>query len=80
MIHVTNADYPVYGGEIARASSNVTSYFNRDAFLGFQLYASAKKVTGPFPSSGLTLVNGMYDALKIDPEAACKSTAVRFGC
>ncbi|KAB5595882.1 Cannabidiolic acid synthase [Ceratobasidium theobromae] len=60
----------VYGGEIARASSNVTSYFNRDAFLGFQLYASAKKVTGPFPSSGLTLVNGMYDALKIDPEAA----------
>ncbi|CAE6464421.1 unnamed protein product [Rhizoctonia solani] len=60
----------VYGGEIARASSNVTSFFNRDAFLTFQFYASAKNLTSPYPSSGLTFVNGMYDALKISPEAA----------
>ncbi|KAH7336985.1 hypothetical protein B0J17DRAFT_665717 [Rhizoctonia solani] len=60
----------VYGGEIARASSNVTSYFNRDAFVTFQFYASAKNLTGLYPSSGLTFVNEMYDALKISPEAA----------
>ncbi|CAE6458467.1 unnamed protein product [Rhizoctonia solani] len=60
----------VYGGEIARASSNVTSYFNRDAFLTFQFYASAKNLTGLYPSNGLAFVNEMYDALKILPGAA----------
>lgn len=60
----------VYGGEITRASSNVTSFFNRNAFLTFQFYASAKKITEPYPSSGLTFVSGMHDALKVDPEAA----------
>ncbi|CAE6413746.1 unnamed protein product [Rhizoctonia solani] len=60
----------VYGGEIARASSNLTSFFNRDAFLTFQFSASAKNLTGTYPSSGLTFVTGMYDALKISPEAA----------
>ncbi|CAE6538198.1 unnamed protein product [Rhizoctonia solani] len=60
----------VYGGEIARAFSNVTSYFNRDAFLSFQFYASAKNITGPYPSNGLAFVDGMHDALKISPEAA----------
>ncbi|CAE6527235.1 unnamed protein product [Rhizoctonia solani] len=60
----------VYGGEIARASSDVTSFFNRDAFLTLQFYASAKNLTGPYPSNGLTFVDGMYDALKISPEAA----------
>ncbi|KAJ1303325.1 hypothetical protein OPQ81_011521 [Rhizoctonia solani] len=60
----------VYGGEITRASSNVTSFFNRDAFLTFQFYASAKSLSGPYPSSGLNFVDGMYDSLKISPEAA----------
>ncbi|KEP54297.1 FAD-linked oxidoreductase [Rhizoctonia solani 123E] len=64
------AKVDVYGGEIARASSNVTSFFNRDAFLTFQFYASAKNLTGSYPSNGLTFVDGMHDALKIFPEAA----------
>ncbi|ELU38262.1 glucooligosaccharide oxidase [Rhizoctonia solani AG-1 IA] len=65
----------VYGGEIARASSNVTSFFNRDAFLTFQFYASAKNLTSPYPASGLTFVSGMHDTLQVSPEAACKKRA-----
>ncbi|KAF8713229.1 Berberine and berberine like, partial [Rhizoctonia solani] len=64
------AKVDVYGGEIARASSNVTSFFNRDAFLTFQFYASAKNLTSPYPASGLNFVSGMHDTLQVSPEAA----------
>jgi hypothetical protein len=62
----------VYGGEIARATSDVTSFFNRDAFLTFQFYASAKPLSSPYPASGFTFLDGMHDAVKVDSAAACR--------
>ncbi|QRV92529.1 FAD-binding domain protein [Ceratobasidium sp. AG-Ba] len=60
----------VYGGEIARASSDVSSYFNRNAFLTFQFYASAKPLSAPYPASGIAFLDGMHDTLKVNNEAA----------
>ncbi|QRV77710.1 FAD-binding domain protein [Ceratobasidium sp. AG-Ba] len=60
----------VYGGEIARASSDVSSYFNRNAFLTFQFYASAKPLSAPYPESGIAFLDGMHDTLKVNNEAA----------
>ncbi|KAG8752535.1 hypothetical protein FRC12_011904 [Ceratobasidium sp. 428] len=60
----------VYGGEIARASSDVSSYFNRDTFLTFQFYASAKPLTVPYPASGITFLDGMHDSVQVDSQAA----------
>ncbi|KAG9127035.1 hypothetical protein FRC07_000920 [Ceratobasidium sp. 392] len=60
----------LYGGEIARASSDVSSYFNRGAFLTFQFYASAKPLTAPYPASGITFLDGMHDSVQVDNQAA----------
>ncbi|KAG8743333.1 hypothetical protein FRC10_012212 [Ceratobasidium sp. 414] len=61
----------VYGGEIAKAASNVSSYFNRDTFLTFQFYASAKPLSAPYPASGITFLDGMHDTIQVDTQAAC---------
>ncbi|KAG8686625.1 hypothetical protein FRC08_012412 [Ceratobasidium sp. 394] len=60
----------VYGGEIARAASNVSSYFNRDTFLTFQFYASAKPLSAPYPESGIIFLDKMHDTIQVDTQAA----------
>ncbi|KAG9084699.1 hypothetical protein FRC06_003940, partial [Ceratobasidium sp. 370] len=60
----------LYGGEIARAASDVSSYFNRDTFLTFQFYASAKPLSAPYPASGIAFLDGMHDTIQVDTQAA----------
>ncbi|CAE6520828.1 unnamed protein product [Rhizoctonia solani] len=60
----------LYGGEIATQGADATSFAHRDAILSFQLYANSKNLQPPFPSDGISFVDGMLNALEPNPQAA----------
>ncbi|KAG8691326.1 hypothetical protein FRC11_004971 [Ceratobasidium sp. 423] len=60
----------LYGGEITTQGADATSFAHRDAILSFQLYANSKNLQPPFPSDGISFVNGMLNALEPNPQAA----------
>ena len=74
----------VYGGQIARIPVNATAYTNRDAQMGFQLYASSHNtsdITAGYPlEEGKTFLQGMVDSLTGggQPAAACASPFFLF--
>ncbi|KDN51783.1 hypothetical protein RSAG8_00331, partial [Rhizoctonia solani AG-8 WAC10335] len=60
----------LYGGQITSQGADSTSFAHRDAILSFQLYANSKNLQPPFPSDGVSFVNGMLNALEPNPRAA----------
>ncbi|QRV86657.1 FAD-binding domain protein [Ceratobasidium sp. AG-Ba] len=60
----------LYGGQIKTLAADSTSFAHRDAILSFQLYASSKNYKPPYPSDGISFVNGMLNALDPNPQAA----------
>ncbi|KEP49468.1 reticuline oxidase [Rhizoctonia solani 123E] len=60
----------LYGGQISTQGADSTSFAHRDAILSFQLYANSKNLQPPFPSDGISFVNGMLSALDPNPQAA----------
>ncbi|KAG8776303.1 hypothetical protein FRC12_000996 [Ceratobasidium sp. 428] len=60
----------LYGGAIKDQGADATSFAHRDAILSFQLYASSKNYNPPYPSDGISFVNGMLNALEPSPQAA----------
>ncbi|KAG8776302.1 hypothetical protein FRC12_000995 [Ceratobasidium sp. 428] len=60
----------LYGGVIKSLGADATSFAHRDAILSFQLYASSKNYKPPYPSDGISFVNGMLNALDSNPQAA----------
>ncbi|CAE6400780.1 unnamed protein product [Rhizoctonia solani] len=60
----------LYGGQISTQGADSTSFAHRDAILSFQLYANSRDQKPPFPSDGISLVNGMLNALEPNPQAA----------
>ncbi|CAE6432299.1 unnamed protein product [Rhizoctonia solani] len=60
----------LYGGQISAQGADSTSFAHRDAILSFQLYANSKNLQPPFPSDGISFVNGMLSALDPNPQAA----------
>lgn len=60
----------LYGGAVASQGADSTSFAHRDALLSFQLYASSSNMQPPYPSGGISFVNGMLNALDPNPQAA----------
>ncbi|KAG9078674.1 hypothetical protein FS749_009267 [Ceratobasidium sp. UAMH 11750] len=60
----------LYGGAVKAQGADATSFAHRDAILSFQLYASSKNNNPPYPSDGISFVNGMLKALDPNPQAA----------
>ncbi|KAG8747633.1 hypothetical protein FRC10_000176 [Ceratobasidium sp. 414] len=60
----------LYGGVIKTLGADATSFAHRDAILSFQLYANSKNLKPPYPSDGISFVNGMLNALDPNPQAA----------
>ncbi|KAF8582643.1 FAD-binding domain-containing protein [Ramaria rubella] len=60
----------LYGGVISTVPANATAFANRDAFLVYQLYASSGNNQPPYPSDGVSFVNGMLAALDPNPQSA----------
>ncbi|QRW00716.1 FAD-binding domain protein [Ceratobasidium sp. AG-Ba] len=60
----------LYGGQVSAAGANATSFAQRNAILCFQLYASSMNSEPPYPSDGISFVNGMLNALDPNPQAA----------
>jgi len=60
----------LYGGVITTAGADATSFAHRDAILSFQLYASSSNLQPPYPSDGISFVNGMLNSLDPNPQAA----------
>ncbi|CAE6516852.1 unnamed protein product [Rhizoctonia solani] len=60
----------LYGGQIITQGADSTSFAHRDAILSFQFYANSKNLKPPFPSDGVSFVNGMLNALEPNPQAA----------
>lgn len=56
----------LYGGAnsfINSVSLDTNSFAHRNKLLNFQMYASSPTYSNPYPSQGLTFVNGMYNAI-----------------
>ncbi|KAG9095339.1 hypothetical protein FRC06_009895 [Ceratobasidium sp. 370] len=60
----------LYGGAVKDQGADATAFAHRDAILSFQLYASSKSYNPPYPSDGVSFVNGMLNALDPNPQAA----------
>jgi hypothetical protein len=61
----------VYGANstISSVPQNATAYYNRDAFLTYQFYATSGNET--FPEDGTTFVASMLNSLEPNPQSAC---------
>jgi hypothetical protein len=60
----------VYGGAIGQVAKDATAFENRDAFITYQFYLSSG--TSAFPSTGISFITNMSNALEPNPTAACK--------
>ncbi|GAA5838802.1 hypothetical protein JCM11251_006743 [Rhodosporidiobolus azoricus] len=60
-------EYHLYGGQYSEITNssllNESSFGFRDKFFTFQLYASSQTYGNPYPDSGVSFVQGMYDTI-----------------